>query len=79
MLFIQDWVPEAVVDERCRKKCGTTWEELIATALERPQELTPDDVLFLDSGRSTTYQDSEATMRRISGKGRLPEPARTLW
>lgn len=78
-LTILDWVPEAVADERCREVCGSTWQELITTAVETPQELTSDQVSCIKHGRHTTYKTIDADHKRIFGKLNLPVEKRTLW
>ena len=79
-LDILDWVPEAEADKRCRKVCGMTWQQLITIAVEKPENLTSDDISFIELGRSMSY--------KVSGPGhkrdflmliRHPEDVRNLW
>ena len=79
-LVILDWVPEAEADERCRKACGMTWQELITTAVEQPGNLTSDDVSFIEMGRYTTYKVSGAVYKMdFLMLMRHPEEVRNLW
>ena len=79
-LDILDWVPETEADERCRKACGMTWQELITTAVEKPENLTSDDVSFIEVGRYTTYKVSGAEHKRdFLMLMRHPEDVRNLW
>ena len=79
-LEILDWVPEAEANERCRKVCGMTWQELITTAVEKPENLTSDDILFLEVGRWTTYKTRGAEHKRdFLMLMRHPEVVRNLW
>lgn len=79
-LEILDWVPEAEADERCRKACGVTWQELITTAVEKPENLTSDDISFIDVGRHTTYNVIFAEHKRdFLMLMRHPEDVRNLW
>ena len=79
-LDILDWVPEAEADERCRKACGMTWQELITTAVEKPENLTSDDVSFIEMGHYTTYKVRGAEHKRdFLMLTRHPEDVRNLW
>ena len=79
-LEILDWVPEAEADERCRNVCGMTWQELITTALEKPGNLTSEDVSFIEVGRWTTYKIRGAEHKReFLMLMRHPEDVRNLW
>ena len=79
-LEILDWVPEAEADERCRYVCGMTWQELITTAVEKPENLTSNDILFIGMGRWTTYMIRGAEHKReIFMLMRHPEDVRNLW
>ena len=77
---ILDWVPEAEADERCRKACGVTWQQLISTAIENPENLTSDDVSFIEVGRYTTYKVRGAEHKRdFLMLMRHQEDERNLW
>lgn len=79
-LEILDWVPEAEADERCRNACGMTWQELITTAVEKPEDLTANDALFLEMGRWTTYNTRGAEHKReFLMLMRHPLDVRDLW
>ena len=79
-LEILDWVPEAEADERCRNVCGMTWQELITTAVEKPENLTSDDISLIRAGRSTTYKIRGAEHKRdFRMLMRHPEDVRNLW
>ena len=79
-LEILDWVPEDEADERCRNVCGMTWQELITTAVEKPENLTSDDTLFIRMGRWTTYKIRGAEHKReFLMLMRHPEDVRNLW
>ena len=79
-LEILDWVPEAEADERCRNACGMNWQELITTAVEKPENLTPDDISFIRMGRWTTYEIRGAEHKReFLTLMRHPEDVRNLW
>lgn len=70
---ILDWVPEAVADERFLKACGRSWQELITTALEKPRELTSDEVVFIPQSRTNSYKDTSADHQRLFGKLNMPD------
>ncbi len=55
-LDVLDWVPEAEADERCRGACGLPWQELITKAVDKPENLTSDEVSFVTraAARPTT-------------------------
>ncbi|MCJ1343613.1 hypothetical protein MMC31_001809 [Peltigera leucophlebia] len=78
VLTILEWVPEALADTRCLVACGCTWQSLIKTAVETPQELTYDQVSFILHGRYSTYKDINAGHKRIFGKVNLPAEKRHL-
>ena len=79
-LEILDWVPEAEADERCRNVCGMSWQELINTAVEKPENLTSDDILFLEMGRWTIYGTRFAEHKRdFLMLMRHSEDVRNLW
>lgn len=77
--FILEWVPEAVADKRCFQECGSTWQELISTAVDRPQELTSDEISLIRKGRSITYKDIGADHKTVFGKLNLPAEKKDLW
>ena len=79
-LDILDWVPEAEADERCRKACGMTWQELVTTAVERPEDLTSDNISLIEVGRYPTYKVNGAEHKRgFLMLMRHPEDVRNLW
>lgn len=77
-LSILDWVSEDVVNERCRAACGIDWQELITVAVERPQDLTYDETLFIALGRTITYKDGTAQIEKLMRNGRQPEHIQKL-
>ena len=57
-----------------------TWQELITTAVEKPETLTSDDVSFIEMGRFTTYEVRGAEHKRnYLMLMRHPEDVRNLW
>lgn len=72
VLTILEWVPEALVDTRCREACGCTWQTLITNAVEKPQELTSNEIYLILNGRYSTYRNIDADHKRIIGKVNLP-------
>ena len=79
-LDVLDWVPEAEADERCRGACGLPWQELITKAVDKPENLTSDEVSFITRGRCPTYNISGAEHSRgFLMLMRHPEDVRNLW
>lgn len=57
-----------------------TWQELIITAVEKPENLTSNDVSFIEMGRYTTYKVRAAEHKwDFLMLMRHPEDVRNLW
>ena len=57
-----------------------TWQELVTTAVEKPENLTSEDISFIRVGRSTAYGTKGAEHKRdFFMLMRHPEDVRNLW